>query len=37
MRQPEDSQLVDRLNHVRVADIKPTNIELLVIKKVVCP
>ena len=37
MRQREDSQLIDLLNHVRVADIKPTDIELLVIKKVICP
>ena len=29
MRQREDSQLIDLLNQVRVADIKPTDIELL--------
>ena len=29
MRQRGDSQLIDLSNHVRVADIKPTDIELL--------
>ena len=28
MRQRGDSQLIDLLNHARVADIKPTDIEL---------